>query len=208
MPRFFYHYDAWGKLLSVTNTNGDDVTNATNAASWNSLRYRGYVYDKETGLYYVSSRYYDPEVGRWINADCSEMLLEDYEAMFQYNLFTYCWNNPVNTYDPDGYWALALAGGGYLATAGTFGISNIWNPVGWFVLGTAVVTTAVVVGIEIYDSVKTSSGNNPDPYARPGQKKQGLERKNKARQSDNWKPKSNPKPPKKHTPGREHRKYK
>ena len=156
----------------------------------------------------MQSRYYDPLSKRFVSADDAEMLFEDYEAMFQYNLFTYCWNNPVNMYDPDGYWVLALAGVGYLATAGTVGISNIWNPVGWVILGVAVVATAVVVGIDIYDSVKTSSGNNPDPYARSGQKKQGRERKNKARKSDNWKPKSNPKPPKKHTPGREHRKYK
>lgn len=74
------------------------------------------------------------------------MLLEDYEAMLQYNLFAYCWNNPVNMYDPDGYWTLALAGGGYLATAGTLGASNIWNPVGWVILGAVVVTTVALYG--------------------------------------------------------------
>lgn len=49
--------------------------------------------------------------------------------------------------------------------------------------------------------------NDPDPYARPGQKKQGRERKNKARKKDNWKPRSKPKVPKKHTPGRDHQKW-
>lgn len=110
-------------------------------------------------------------------------------------------------YDPDEYWSLALAEGGYLATAGTLGASNIWNPVGWVILGTVVVIT-VVVGINVYNSEKTSSSNEADPYARPRQKKQGRERKNKARKSKDWKPRSNPKPPKKHTPGRDHRRYK
>ena len=131
----YYRYDAYGRPLSSGGTMADI----------NPLRYRGYIYDKETGLYYVSSRYYDPEIGRWINADDAEILLEDYEAMLQYNLFAYCWNNPVNMYDPDGYWTLALAGGGYLATAGTLGASIIWNPVGWVILGAVVVTTVVVV---------------------------------------------------------------
>ncbi len=136
-----YTYDAWGNPLSISGSM------ASTLGIHNPLRYRGYVYDSETNLYYLQSRYYDAEIGRWINADDSEMLLEDYEAMLQYNLFAYCWNNPVNMYDPDGYWTLALAGGGYLATAGTLGASNIWNPVGWVILGTVAV---VAVGVTVY----------------------------------------------------------
>ena len=193
-----YEYDPYGNILSTTGTFADTL------GQINPLRYRGYVYDQETGLYYVSSRYYDPEISRFINADAFELLLEDYEVILQYNLFAYCWNNPVNKYDPDGCWTLALAGYGYLATAGTVGATNIWNPFGWVVLGVVV----VAVGVEVYKSVKRASNNEADPYARPGQKKQGRERKNKARQSKDWKPRSNPKPPKKHTPGRDHRKFK
>ena len=168
-------------------------------------------YDAETGLYYLNSRYYDPEVGRFINADDPELLLEEYESALQYNLFAYCWNNPINMHDPDGDWGLALAGGGYMgfmATAGTASAINIWNPIGWAIVGVAVVVTVVVIGSEVYDSIKTGSSSEVDPYARPGQKKQGRERKNRARQNKDWKPRSNPRPPKKHTPGRDHRKYK
>ena len=196
-----YTYDAWGNPLTTTGTMADTL------GKLNPFRYRGYVYDTETGLYYLGSRYYNPETGRFINADAPETLLKAYETALQYNLFAYCWNKPVSLCDPDGYWALALAGGGYLASAGIFGVSNSWNPVGWIVLGAVAVTTVVVVGINIYDSVKASSNGNSDPYARPGQKKQGRERKNKARKSKDWEPRSNAKPPKKHTPGREHRKY-
>ena len=88
-----YAYDAWGKLLYRTNTQ---------LAEYNPLRYRGYVYDWETGLYYVSSRYYDPEIGRWINADIPEILTADFENFTQYNLFAYCFNNPVNMTDETG----------------------------------------------------------------------------------------------------------
>ena len=58
------------------------------------------------------------------------------------------------------------------------------------------------------NTITEDKTNEADPYARPGQKKQGRERKNKARQSKDWKPRSTPKPLKKHTPGRDHRKYK
>ncbi len=62
-----YTYDSWGKVVSVTNANGEAMA-SNSIAMLNSVRYRGYVYDSETGLYYLQSRYYDPEVGRLINA--------------------------------------------------------------------------------------------------------------------------------------------
>ncbi len=58
-----YQYDPWG-AVTVTNANSDNVGNL------NPLRYRGYYYDSETGFYYLQSRYYDPALGRFINADC------------------------------------------------------------------------------------------------------------------------------------------
>ena len=64
-----YTYDPWGKLTSVKNASGVTITDASNIALRNPFRYRSYMYDDETGFYYVSSRYYDPEIGRWINAD-------------------------------------------------------------------------------------------------------------------------------------------
>ena len=70
----------------------------------NPFRYRGYYYDTITGFYYVSSRYYDPEIGRWLNADIPETLTADFEDFAQYNLFAYCFNNPVNMSDETGTW--------------------------------------------------------------------------------------------------------
>jgi len=91
-----YSYDAWGKLLSVTGSM------ASTLGAINPLRYRGYVYDTETDLYYVSSRYYDPEMGRWINAD--SVIAGVGGSIQGYNMFAYCFNNPVNMSDPSGNW--------------------------------------------------------------------------------------------------------
>ena len=202
-----YYYDSWGLPVAVKNASGAAITDATHIANVNPIRYRGYYYDAESDFYYLQSRYYDPVSKRFMSADEPEYLGADGSPL-SYNLFVYCGNNPANMYDPNGYCTIALAGGGYLATAGTAGVVNVWNPVGWVILGTLAVTTVVIVGFEIYDSIKSASkSSEADPYARPGQKKQGRERKTKARKNDNWKPRSNPKPPKKHTPGREHRKY-
>ena len=70
--------------------------------SLNPLRYRGYIYDTETGLYYLQSRYYDPEIGRWINAD--DVAASAGGHTNGYNLFAYCLNKPVNLDDPNGHW--------------------------------------------------------------------------------------------------------
>jgi len=93
-----YTYDAWGNLFSLTGSM------ASTLGALNPLRYRGYVYDTETELYYVSSRYYDPEMGRWINADDAGMLGAngDFASL---NLFAYCGNNPVIRVDRGGqFW--------------------------------------------------------------------------------------------------------
>ena len=99
-----YNYDAWGNVISVTDANGAAITDSNHIANVNPLRYRGYYYDSETGFYYVSSRYYDPEVGRWTNADIPETLTADFENIMQYNLFAYSFNDPVNMSDETGTW--------------------------------------------------------------------------------------------------------
>ena len=68
----------------------------------NPFRYRGYYYDEETGLYYLQSRYYDPEVGRFINADEIDLLGAD-GSLTGYNLFIYCGNSPSCASDRNGY---------------------------------------------------------------------------------------------------------
>ena len=94
-----YNYDAWGNILSISGTKASTI------GRYNPFRYRGYYYDNETGLYYVSSRYYDPEIGRWINADDTANLGVD-GSILSYNLFAYCLNNPINRFDINGNWSL------------------------------------------------------------------------------------------------------
>ena len=91
-----YEYDPWGIITNITDTSG------INIGTINPIRYRGYYYDNETGLYYVSSRYYDPEIGRWISPD--NVVAGVGQSVQGYNLYTYCFNNPVNMDDPDGNW--------------------------------------------------------------------------------------------------------
>lgn len=86
-----YRYNAWGELLSATGE----------LAELNPIRYRGYYYDSETGLYYLQSRYYDPVVGRFLNTDASSNLAAN-GAFISYNLFSYCLNNPLKYADPNG----------------------------------------------------------------------------------------------------------
>ena len=88
-----YIYDAWGKLISTTGTL------ATTLGADNPFRYRGYYYDTETGLYYLTTRYYDPEVCRFISAD---VYMSTGQGVLGGNMWAYCGNNPVNRYEVDG----------------------------------------------------------------------------------------------------------
>ena len=86
LPVVQYTYDAWGNVLSITGSM------ASTLGTQNPFRYRSYVYDQETELYYLQSRYYDPEIGRFINADA---LVSTGQGLLGNNMFAYCRNNPV-----------------------------------------------------------------------------------------------------------------
>ena len=88
-----YTYDAWGKLLSTTGTM------ASTLGAYNPLRYRSYVYDAELGLYYLQSRYYNPTIGRFLNADA---LVSTGQGVLGNNMFAYCRNNPIILEDATG----------------------------------------------------------------------------------------------------------
>ena len=82
--------------LSVTGSKASTIGQA------NPIRYRGYYYDNETGFYYLQSRYYDAEIGRFINADGAIAGVGG--DVLGYNQFAYCFNNPVNMEDQSGNW--------------------------------------------------------------------------------------------------------
>ena len=103
-----YTYDAWGNVLTSEGT----------LAAANPIRYRGYYFDTETSLYYLQSRYYDPAVGRFINAD---NYATTYKTSTGANMFAYCLNNPANCKDDGGELANWLIGGVVGAVAGIVG---------------------------------------------------------------------------------------
>ncbi len=96
-----YEYDAWGNI-TATNAPNVDAPYDEELANINPLRYRGYYLDNETGYYYLQSRYYDPDICRFINADAYIIPQKSKEISVGNNLFTYCNNNSVNNSDNSG----------------------------------------------------------------------------------------------------------
>ena len=111
-----YTYDAWGNPLTTTGTMAGTL------GKLNPFRYRGYVYDTETGLYYLQSRYYNPETGRFINADSINLITATpNSATWDKNLFSYCDNNPVVRADQGGeLWntIIGMTAGAVIGVAG------------------------------------------------------------------------------------------
>ena len=157
-PVVSYTYDAWGKPLTVTGSL------ATTLGTHNPLRYRGYVYDTETELYYLQSRYYNPDTGRFLNADAFTSTGQGFTGN---NMFAYCGNNPVNRSDPTGeawwHWAIGAAivaacaiatvvtAGGFAAAAGA--VAMVGN-------GIAASTTATTVAASAFIGSATAYGTS------------------------------------------------
>jgi len=151
-----YTYDAWGNC-TTTRASGITSLESQIASSYNPFRYRGYYYDTQTGFYYLQSRYYNPEWGRFLNADACL-----YSSILGFNMFAYCDNNPVNYIDPYGESGVAAALAGWASSAwgltlvdGPLPIGDIIYAAGCVVLGVAcVVETAILVDTTI-DAINT-----------------------------------------------------
>ena len=129
-----YTYDPWGKV-TVQNPSGTTNVSSTFIGNINPLRYRGYYYDTETGFYYLQSRYYDPAICRFINADT--YTTTDADGLLSTNMFAYCENNPISRFDPTGElfwdvldWAMAAM------SWDEFLNSPSWSGAGWALLDT------------------------------------------------------------------------
>ena len=136
-----YTYDIWGKLENITGTLADTL------GITNPLRYRGYYYDTETELYYLQSRYYSPDLMRFISQDDVKLSNAQGEPLGS-NLYAYCLNNPVNYSDLYGTWVLSVGFEGQAAFvlgiyAGiAINIDGYWNVFITYTIGFAIITNA------------------------------------------------------------------
>ena len=96
-----YEYDSWGNIITIKDNNGNIITDESHIGIINPFRYRSYYYDKETKLYYLNSRYYNPEWGRFLNIDSISAELGN---VMSHNMYEYANNNPINFNDNDGAW--------------------------------------------------------------------------------------------------------
>ena len=95
-----FTYDPYGNIISKS------YTNSGANASYSNLYYRGYYYDRDLELYYLNSRYYDANTGRFVNAD---KFVSTGQGIEGYNMFAYCGNNPINRIDASGEWWIFAA---------------------------------------------------------------------------------------------------
>ena len=117
-----YSYDAWGNH-TIFDADGNYVGKETAdfIGNINPFRYRGYFFDSETNFYYLNSRYYDPEIKRFISADSIDIIKATPDALTDKNLYAYCDNNPVMREDNDGEFWHILAGAAIGAVIGAVG---------------------------------------------------------------------------------------
>lgn len=128
-----YEYDAWGNHI-VKDGEGNIINSKKHIANLNPFRYRGYIYDAETELYFLKSRYYDPKTGRFISQDKVSYL--DPKTINGLNLYAYCGNNPVMRIDESGcgWW------GSFWKKVG-----NFFKKVGMVIAGAVMFVVGVII---------------------------------------------------------------
>ena len=152
-----YKYNAWGTQLSRTG----ELANTLGYA--NPFRYRGYIYDDETWMYWLRSRYYYPELHRFISADN----VMDGAGLFSANLYAYCKNAPVGASDPSGHFEISYsedrAAPNWRPIGGSMGDRIIGSIIGSLLYVSLRRITKVVSKAKTITSVRVT----PDPSATP-----------------------------------------
>ena len=209
-----YCYDAWGNH-KVLDSNGAENRSEGFIGNINPIRYRGYYYDTETGFYYLETRYYDPSVMRFINADDYELVVAlSCGIPGELNLYSYCANNPILYMDAGGN-SVVIAGGMLLfgALAAMIFVEVLYIESTTHVIENTINYVLAPLEESIYN-IKNKKGingkvNDPDPNKRPDQKKQGRELKHKARLNPKFKSRNGRRndfrKAVRHTPGKNHR---
>ena len=174
-----YKYDAWGKGISISGSL------ATTLGERNPFRYRGYVYDEETGLYYLRSRYYNTQNSRFCSADTE---IHTNATADDARLYVYCNNAPLSYTDDEGTFALAafligvavstlvtsiataivgedVVSGASTAVTGTAAVYTgigllSFGPIGWIAGGTLMLAGAATVVMGANEIAEGITGTN------------------------------------------------
>ena len=197
---YFYLIDIIGNIVGLVDENGNIVVeydyssygkvevkkDTVGISKKDHIRYKGYIYDEETKLYYLISRYYDPEIGRFISPDSVEYI--EPSSISGLNLYVYCCNDPINMYDPSGHfalstfligldvsWVISSIASYYLGEHLVSGASSVYGgiqtiatgisllaygPVGWVLGGAAIVLGAVNIAFGTAELQQHFTGNN------------------------------------------------
>jgi RHS repeat-associated protein len=127
-----YTYDAWGNFTVTTNSSVS--LERLIVSTYNPFRYRGYYYDTDTSLYYLESRYYNPQWGRFTCGDVVSTISATLNQLTDKNLFAYCDNNPITRIDENGdFWNFVIgAAAGALISGTISAVSQLKeNPEAW-----------------------------------------------------------------------------
>ena len=183
---YYYRYNLQGDVIALLDSTGtvvaeynytpygEHIGTVTGIAADNPFRYRGYYYDNETGYYYLQSRYYNPVTCRFINAD--SVMSGVASNLIGFNLFAYCFNDPINMNDQDGNWPKWLtgtlnvvAGVAQMVTGMALGATVGWTGIGAVAAGFLIMNGAMMAtqGIgQIVNDVTKSKVMREDNMAR------------------------------------------
>jgi len=145
-----YKYDAWGKAISTTGSL------AATLGKRNPFRYRGYIYDEETGLYYLRSRYYNAVSQRFLSPD---NFIAEGQALLCHNPYCYCANAPIAAFDPNGTWfltALAAGASAIVKSAISAAATAVVSAVAPIAIGVVAVAAAVGLAVLCVSAIKTT----------------------------------------------------
>lgn len=174
-----YEYDPWGKVVSISGNN-------IQLGELNPFRYKAYYYDSETDLYYIKSRYYDANTGRFINVDDINYIGVT-KTTISYNPFSYCENSPINKCDFDGKYSVGLKGWGYYTYLVSMAFANGWNILGWIAIG---VTVSIIIGYSIYyykEHTTTKNGKKRNKHEEGEARRKRDQGGEKKKQKPGWK---------------------
>lgn len=185
-----YYYDAWGNIVKARNLVTTGIP--TDLYKQNSRLYSSYWYDYDLGLYFMKTRLYDPEIGRFMSKDTE---ISDLSPL-AYNPYIYAFNNPIKYIDPSGKQAVA-ASMGLVALGG----AASFNPVGWLIAGVAIAVGLTAWAVyEVYNyysstgstsytqSSSSSISSGASCPASPGNNNKNKKSKNKSSSSKNTQP--------------------